>query len=317
MAYLTGSASSFIDLKAAIESGCTANGWTLSNSILSKSGVFIKLVATSANIIISGGNGQSGSSLTDECPRTSKIFQPTHAAAIAIVFPVLYELFIYDNPIEVFCVINYNSDFYQNICFGKSNVASLPGSGNWFGASSAGGLSESNSRASFFTGGTSTTFLGSASSTTHTSYICGFPFFVAYSASSTYSNYYVHSNLDSKGWNYLPGADTTGDLLGPSYCASLINALPSPFNNSSPLIPIKALVCRDSYGQSIVAQLENMKHVRIDNLLPGEIITLGSDKWKIYPHFRKDSLNRKLGSESTTPAGSSGTLGVAIRFEGV
>src|SRR5690606_36130844 len=107
---------------------------------------------------------------------------------------------------------------------------------------------------------------------------------------------------DTTDWNVTPG-NSDGQLGGPSYCASLLAALPNLFNESSPLIPVKAVVNRTSNGQTIAATLRNLRHVRIDNLLPGEIITLGAEQWKIYPHYRKDNNERNMGT-STRPTAS-------------
>ena len=43
MAYVTGAAASFADLKTAIQNAATANGWTLTSDVLSKDGCFFKL----------------------------------------------------------------------------------------------------------------------------------------------------------------------------------------------------------------------------------------------------------------------------------
>ncbi len=50
MAYYNGSAATFADLKTAIENACVANGWALSNGILSKNGVFFNLSPLRRNL---------------------------------------------------------------------------------------------------------------------------------------------------------------------------------------------------------------------------------------------------------------------------
>ena len=135
MAYITGSAASFADLQTAIQNACTANGWTLSSGILSKNGCFFQLVAGTsdgyAQLQLFGGTGQSGTTLTGQPPSNygAKICSNN---GNVIAFPINYEIHLFTNPDEVYCVINYNSDFYQQLSFGKSDVPGIGGTGAWF-----------------------------------------------------------------------------------------------------------------------------------------------------------------------------------------
>jgi hypothetical protein len=314
MAYYSGTASSFTALQTAIENACVTEGWALTSGILSKDGIFIKLTSSSTDRInIEGGNGQSGSTLTTPCPRYAKIYNPTNVSAVAIVFPINYEIHIFaDN--EVFCVINYNTDYYQQLSFGQSDMPEIGGSGNWFSGGSGGSLVENSIYASVFSNGLSASGFNIGNST-YAPLIAGFPGGVGKdTTNSTYLNYFISTAIDSvSSWNADCG-DDNGDFYGPHYCANLLCSSPNTFNNSSILIPIKFLINRASNGVTPVAQLKNIRFLMIDNLDPGEIITIGSEEWKIYPQYRKNTASRSTNA-STQPTHSD-TLGVAIRYTG-
>lgn len=313
MAYITGSAANFADMKTAIYNAAVAAGYTLSNDIISKNGCFFKLAATTQNIILSAGTGQSGSTLTGACAQTVKIFQPTNAAANIISFPVSYEIHSFTNPDELYFIIKYNSDFYQQLSFGKSNIPGIGGTGAWFSGSSGGTVSETSANSSAMTGIISNTVWGTGNSA-HPSYVAGFPFVYSTSGSTTYNNSFVHTNLDGIGWHINTGT-TQGYIVGPHYCSSLLASLPNLYNQATILIPVKCVVARASGGRTIVAQPANIRHCRIDNHVPGEIITFGSEQWKLYPIYRKNNLNRNFGSISTYPK-DSGSFGMAVKYQG-
>ena len=135
MAYITGTAATFADLQTALQNACTANGWTLSSGILSKNGCFFQLVADTlggyAQLKIFGGTSQTGTTLNGQPPSNygAKICSNN---GNVIAFPINYEIHLFTNPDEVYCIINYNSDFYQQLSFGKSDVPGIGGTGAWF-----------------------------------------------------------------------------------------------------------------------------------------------------------------------------------------
>lgn len=311
MAYITGSATNFADMKTAIYNAAVAAGYTLSNDIISKNGCFFKLATTTQNIILSAGTGQSGSTLTDACAQTVKIFQPTNAAANIISFPVSYEIHSFTNPDELYFIIKYNSDFYQQLSFGKSNIPGIGGTGAWFSGSSGGTVSETSSASSGMSGSVTSTGWG-AGYPNLTPYIAGFPFCWSSTFSISFNNSFVHSNLDGIGW-HINGGTTQGYIVGPNYCASLIASLPNLYNQATILIPVKCVVARASGGRTIVAQPANIRHCRIDNNVPGEIITFGSEQWKLYPIYRKNNSRRNLSSAYDKDSGS---LGMAVKYQG-
>jgi len=308
MAYITGTAASFADLQTALQNACTANGWTLSSGILSKNGCFFKLSNASNYLRIDGGTGQSGSTLTGS---------PSYGGMIASItgyvinFPVNYEIHLFANPDEVYCVINYNSDFYQQISFGKSDVPGIGGTGAFFTAAyrSDVSLTSASNRLCYWTGSVSSCGISYQSGNT-----CGLWFGDAPSGGSGACNY-VHAGLDSVGWKDTNVTTVGVALLGVKYASGILTAIPNLSNNANILIPIKAIQYRNDNGRTIVLNLRNARYMRLDNVVPGEIITFGSEQWKCYPAYRKDAAVRD-GVSWSTGAQHSGTWGYAIKCTG-
>ena len=302
MAYFTGSAANFGDLKIAIENACTVNGWSLTNDVLSKGAAFFKLVATSTSqLTLQGGTGQSGSTLTGEPTNFVKVMSAT---SNAMAFPINYEIHITASPEEeVYCVINYNSNFYQLLSFGVSTIPGIGGTGAWFTGSydsrvAAGGNGsqfDMNDSRSVSTSGGTRGFWG----------LQGGLFFEQ-DNTNTYTSSYFHCGLDSVGWNSSRGN------LGYPYCAALINSLPNLSNAAIVLCPMKAIKKRSSGGLTIVVNPPNVRYCRIDNLTPGQLVVYGSDRWKIYPFYRKELSDRNGNANAI----HSGTYGFAIKYTG-
>src|SRR5690606_2609744 len=103
---------------------------------------------------------------------------------------------------------------------------------------------------------------------------------------------FVHCAINSLGWKSNASATELGFAC--NYCASLISLLPSPFNAATVLLPVKAVNYAPSGGRVIVANPKNVRFTRNDNLQAGEVITLGADKRKIYPMYRKNATLRNL-----------------------
>ena len=87
---------------------------------------------------------------------------------------------------------------------------------------------------------------------------------------------------------------------------------PNAFNGEAVMAPIQPYVGRGSNMISVVAQLRHARYLRIDYIDPGEIITLGSDRWKAYPHYRKNAAVPRGSRDGV----DSGAFGWAIEYDG-
>ena len=309
MAYVTGSAANISDLAAALRNACIANGWANpAGNILSKGTSFFSVAASGNFVELKGGLGQSSGTLTTASPNFVRL------GGSYMTFPATYEIHILTNPDEVYCIINYNSDFYQQLSFGKSDVPGIGGTGAWF--SGAKGSTQSLTGAYANKVFLSVSWPESVATTTYDGFGCGL-FLDSSVGGGIYFSSFVHTGLDSTPWRsgYSGTAALTGCRGGGSQVGSLLQQLPNLYNSANVLLPIKPVALRSSGGVTIIANPKNARYLRIDNVVPGEIITFGADKWKVYPFYRKDATVRN-GVDWPTGATHSGTFGYAIRYTG-
>lgn len=309
MAFYTGTANSWSDLVTVLQTQCVANGWSIDGNVIYKSGTTANfLVTPEANyLLIYGGTGKSGGALTGQSPRGSR------TGGSYVTFPVNYDLHIFTSPDEVYLVINYNVDKYIQLSFGRCN---LPWMNNapWFTGSF-----------STLTGTMTDDFTINANS-----YICqvgrvnlssfnnlglfAHPWHdsqaaYSYCASNIYSDVGVTAEWKTQWYNkadFIAVGSTQA-------VASLLNCSPSSFNSGTILLPIKAYQNMGSKGYGQIVELENSRLCRIDNQAPGEVVTYGSEDWKVYPWYRKNSSVRSPVNSITD---HSGTFGWAVRYTG-
>jgi hypothetical protein len=292
MAYYSGQANSLQDLLNSFINTCVAEGWTWgADAVLSKDKVGVKLQILNNHITALAGQGAG---LINPAPTVVRLGA---LDGQAINFPCDYYFFIFDNPAEVFCVLKCNVDKFLWLCFGQSTLV-LPGSGVWISASKA------------FTASTAISIgvneggVGYTGSPTPAA-----PFWnteVCY-------NSFLHHGLETQ-WNPNSGAakSTVGSVIANSHMGTLIFRQPSSWNGEAVLFPIIPMVLRLNSKKNHVAEIKNARFLRIDNYEAGQIITYGTDKWKVFPFYKKDILNRDGGGYRD----SSGTFGWAIRYDG-
>lgn len=312
MAYYTDTVASFTLLKSVIETNCVANGWTLTDGILSKDSCFFKLTdSTTVSLTLQGGLSQTGSTLNAQPSKPSGnalnyVRIANYPLFDTMVFPIRYHLFIFNDPIEVYCFIEYNSGYFQHLAFGKSNLSGI-GLGSWFSGTSNGA---SNQNITNWLSRLSATisdisFYSSGDLTTGGTPTAGLFVGRGYSASYPFPTTFLYTDLDSKGWTYWPLT-----LTSTSPSAGLLTALPNLSNQASILLPIKSTLVRSSGGISILANLKNSRLLRLDNHESASLVTFGSEQWMVFPWCKRDIINRNGGYGIS----HSGTFGFAIRY---
>ena len=308
MAYLTGTVNSIADIRTAITNGCTANGWTwdAGNEVLYKGTVYVKITTTAKEVLILGRTGLT----TGSAPTTVGI-GPLHSGSLygfpnlELTFPATYHLFIHVD--EVYCIIRYSTDRYQWLSFGKSTVTGITGTGTWVAAIRGAVVPTANvtpQQNPFYFD------ISTINSPTLLNNVVPFAFGNPnYQPTQDDRNYFVHSDLDSEGWN-LHNSTATGinSLIGLYSAIPDIQLTPSSWNDEGVLIPIRAYKRRPSFRASLVAELQFARHLRIDNYSNEQIITLGSDQWMVFPYHQKNSASRNSGVTHT------GTVGWAIKY---
>lgn len=293
-------------MRSALVDACVAEGWAWNGTteMLSKGVMFLRLQLVSGYLTLLGRTGAAEGDMPNVV-RIGAMFSRADYPAYDVVFPAYYEIFVFES--EVFMLINYSIDSYQWCSFGKSTVEGLPGTGMWCGASVAAIPVTNFPGASAPIHITSTGGGDSGNRGMNTAALFWADSGYAY---PTARNCYVHSGLDSQGWwfdQYAGGVEASVKLSAP-----LVGLLPNNWNSEAVLLPLRAYKVRPSSKISLIADLANARLTRVDNYTPGEIIAIGSDRWKIYPWFRKNSGERDGGVNLN----HTGTFGWAIRYEG-
>lgn len=297
MAYATGTANDLTALRSALFAACTANGWMLSGEVLHKGSVHVRVQIVAGFLTFYAGNGIDGSNnITDGAPSLCRIGRIGNIVSSAFTWPLTYEIHVHAD--EVYLVCNYNIDLYQWAAFGQSTVQGLSGTGVWCAASAAAVAP-------------TTSIWISATSGQH---CCPALFYnVGLSGSNSRGAHFIHHGLDGLGWSDT--LDNFGSSAGGASftVAPLASVLPNAWNGESVLLPIQVFMPRAVGGRvSLVADLADARYLRIDNQVPGEIISLGPDKWKVYPWYKKNSAVRDGGNG----VDHTGTFGWAIRYDG-
>lgn len=298
MAYYSGTAASLSALRAALLTHAQTDGWTLTGDVLSKAGVYFQILTTATNITCLGCESNAVASPAPSVVSIGRIFLRSGFTTREMTFPCNYEIFGFAQ--ELYLVVNYDTDSYQWLAFGKTSVPGVPGQGGWCGAS-LGPLTSTLATDAIDIG---TNMGGSYYPTT------GALFWGTSGFWEQPRNCWVNHGLDGHGWTYF---GTAADVvMGMKHIATLITSQPSAWNSESTLLPLRCYKERPSYKSSLIVDLENARHFRIDNHSPGDVLTLGLDKWKVFPWYRKNLTARNGGSNIN----HTGTYGWAIRYEG-
>ena len=336
MPYITGVANSFADLRTALISGLTANGWTLTGNIVHKGALYLTVTANETfvsttvteGLIFQGGTGDNAGSLVAPSAVTPRLGRSRPEDPV-FSWPAEYHLHINSSPDEVFLVVRYNVDFYTWAAFGQSQVQNLNGSGMWVTAQN--GLQQNRYESVNLLIG----WYNLTPTEGGTQYQSSFFYYEASGApfwNTGWTTYYsgpshhqvvqdtIHANLMAypQGWmGYYPPNQPGSQIIGVRPAAPHIARLPSAWSQEAVLVPIQVYAWVAESKCSLVLEVANARYTRIDNYEPGQVIQIGPDRWKIYPFVRKNMLFRDAGSGVNETTGQhSGTLGWAIRYDG-
>ena len=132
-------------------------------------------------------------------------------------------------------------------------------------------------------------------------------------------------DLDSQTWimnsQFMSGSPVFGgtktlyQLSGAGLTPDLTTYNPNNWNEQTILVPILPLMSRADDKASILGNTVHSRLTNVRNHNIGDIITLGADKWMVFPHLIKGTANLRGYSDSTN--GNSGLLGFAIKYDGV
>lgn len=303
MAYYSGQASSLSELISEIVRCCEAEGYIYSNSILLKDNIHIFFEVTdiginknSQNVIrLVAGAGSNSSGLISPSPLGFCIGDATNTYGSNShgmkKFPVEYNLHIFGN--EAYFICKYDVDKFHWLAWGEGFISGS------FGAPSTGKNAGMHSRwpmvsIDTWRGG----YGGNQDSPS-----CAFFWNTNYHTSTWVKNY-AGCIYDGSKW--------LKDVNAIQCLTPLMARQPASALGGSCFLPIQITQQVASNKTQILKSIEHSRFLRIDEYEPEQVISLGSDHWKIYPFYRKNSAQRNGGEDID----HTGTFGWAIRYDG-
>lgn len=313
MAYYSGVANSLANLKHSLLTSAQSDGWTLTGDVLSKAGVFFRILSSETNISCLGCADNAVSTPAPGVVQIGLIYLRSGYTTREITFPCSYEIFGFAQ--ELYMVVNYDVDTYQWMAFGKSTVPGLSAHGGWcgatIGATIIGTSGSFTPNPIFINAGGAMNSLDVSGGGNYGNYsMTTAALFHGVGSGLGFRNWHLNAKLDGTDWLIGSTLDDAGVGVNPLY--PLLAIQPSTWNSETTLLPMRAYATRPSNKLSMVADLDHARRVRVDNLSPGDILTIGPDKWKVFPWYRKDTAARNGGFKIN----HTGTFGWAIRYEG-
>ncbi len=308
MAYQTGTASSYSNLISILQTFAGSNGWSTSGDVIYKGSVYAAIVdehpdAVSDGLSLQGGTGQSGGSLTGASTYKSMLRTHSNVGDLSNSFPVTYYMFVHTSPDQLTCVINYNGTWYQWLTVGElAKYATY--TGGQFYATPSPFLDYANDKNVGMTAEEAGTE-GEAPS-------CVAPFWGGYNnyPDDTHDGSILYMAVDSQTW-WTSSRETNFDnnrVNTPSFMSPLIERCISTATGNASFLPYYVFSQRPSDKTSLIGDIAHFRITRVDNYTPGQIVTIGSDKYKVFPFLRKTT--------ETEPENNSGVYGMAIEYDG-
>lgn len=307
MSYYTGSATSFEDLRTAVQSAMLGNGWAAQGSaIFSKGELFVQLSLGANGITAFIGTGATGGALTGSAGAAgARIGRVSPGSRFPeVVWPATYHIMVHDNPDEIYVILNFNVTHHYWLSFGRSDIPGLPGSGNWFAGCATpafdwGYYGDSQHYYSISENAGWASFNASSG-----------PWWLSSTMLDSYASHGIQTGLDGIDWSCRRNHSSPFGFTTALRALDGLPQGPNPWNGESVLLPINVFVTREFSKDSLVLQVRHARYVRIDNYAPGQIITLGHEQWIVFP-FAKKNADIRGSTQADT-----GTFGWAIRYSG-
>ncbi|MCO1335464.1 hypothetical protein MO867_14085 [Microbulbifer sp. OS29] len=314
MAYQTGIVNSAVDLLTVIQGFAQNNGWTLNGSVLQKSDAYIKLTANSDDELQITGLRDGLSSDPDACPRYSRIafdtgLWPTNAA---------YHIAAFSNPDTLWVTMVSGVTDHWHLGFGTLEKLGNWTGGQWFHAQHSSSNAGNNCYSTVL-GGTYSMWGGD------TARECALFWSQkdgrSWDSQSHISKCsYLHCELRGYVWESTYSANDKSDLNavhGPTIFRPIHCSNPNKFNGQTILTPFNLFLQNTDGHYMSIGHVGHLRFVKLTNYNPADILTVGSERWKVFPWHRKDSAVPN-GKEPNYNDGSfsTGVLGIAVRYDG-
>ena len=305
MSYYTGSATSYKDLNAAIQNAVLANGWTAQgNAIFAKNGLFVQLSLGTYGITAYVGTGAAGGALSGSAnPAGARLGRISPGSRFPdVTWPATYHIMVHKNPDEVYVILNFNLTHHYWLSFGRSDIPGLPGSGNWFA-----GCATPSFEWGYYGDGQHYYSISEDAGWMSFNASSG-PWWLSSTNPDVWASHGIQTGLDGIDWSSRRNHSSPFGFTSALFALNGLPQGPNPWNGEAVLMPINVFITRESEKASLVLQTRHARYVRIDNYMPGQIITLGHEQWIVFPFAKKNTESR-----NSTPS-DTGTFGWAIRY---
>lgn len=308
MAYRTGSVNSYEELRGVLISACTAAGWSLQDGILVKGAAFVRPYVSIGNnykgagLSLEGGSGRNGGAITG----SSDKFRPRLGSPGKRMpppnWPCVYHIFCHNAPDEVYVIIRHDVNAYYWFAFGVSQIPGIDGTGLWMVATTA------EIYANFDGGGT--VYMdeesGNPDSYSVSGYVSG-PWWADNAAGIGRVTAAIMLGTWVPSGRLISGMANAIEPLVP-----LVKHSPSAWNAESVLLPIRVHQGVAEDKNRVVLEHAHARFLRLNNLEPEQILTIGTERWKAFPFYRKNTISPNDAKNKD----HSGTFGWAIRYDG-
>lgn len=304
MAFQTGTASSPADLISLLATFAAANGWVVYTPTSGyvfhnpSTGQYLGVSTNTNTIILAGALGYSSGAGYNTQPGAT-----SHTARVNECAGPFKAYYFFSGPGYIHIVVERSTNYFKHFMFGELEKAGSYTGGHYFDATYH-DMTEnsSSSKNPNLPDNTGHRYLFDAGG-------YGSPFYGT-----------LRLDYDGKSGNWLSrgsqGASTTDNNAYKSvvryrysrYWPFYFNS-PSLFNQRTVLIPVDVFVGRGSNLFSPVGSVKDFRFLNIKNFTPGEILTLGSDEWYVFPHISKTAT----WDDPSSSVPSSGNYGYAYR----
>lgn len=318
MAYQTGTISSAADLKALLLNFAQSNGWTLSGDVVSKGDSHVRVSNPSTSLISITAARNGNFVAPDICPRETYI-RLTSWPALAT-----YHIAAFSSPDTIWCTINFDTTDYMHIGFGYMEKYSNWVGGTWFHAQHP-GITEDDMCYGWIGGGDQK-YYGDKNYPRAGNCI---PFWEAEDGADWNYNWVGENkpalfHCEERGYVWeatfrRDGQDKDlNSIKGlPTHSSPAYKNQPNNFNGQTVLWPFTVGLLNTDGHHMMLGSPGHIRLVRLFNYNPGDVIQIGTDRWKVYPFHRKDTA-RPDGAVPSYGSGtySTGVQGVAVRYDG-
>lgn len=306
MAYQTGTASDFAALRTELFNFCTLQGYSLiGGQMLQKGDVYAQIEADTTNhLSMRGGTGEDGSGNPTGAPHSLWTgMRGTLPDGLVVVWPITYHFHYRASPDAVFVAIEHNNGWSQHLLFGEMSKAANFVGGGYYSASWGDG--------SYYTVGSSLGTQIRLYGPSFTVEVIPFQGLDAQISGSRFAGSYVHAETGGRTWwersKDIANTLYTGESLYELRARSL-----NPWNNGMNLVPWYLFGQAVSGNLVVLGELPQIRFVRMRHYNIGDVITIGADKWKLYPVLLKNAADPDPDSADF----HSGDYGIAVAYDG-